>query len=510
MPHSPCRGAIFTAVCLACACSAAQPPLPECQPLPALLRRGDAGTIRLTLPRVVMDEKTEDYTVTVPVTIEKEVAGRTVTQTVVKEEVRTRTVLQRKVVGVEVEVAAGSFDVRRASGERIQILSSGQKESRVVPVIVLEVEQIDQPQIPEFLAAVLKPDAVVVFLPVGALAGPSEAAAEVEVKPQGDPPKPPQPGTGEVTLTVQNQSGRAVSIYFFDEAKDRDVLVNRSLAEGGEMAQACPKGASWTAKQGEQVVSDFRTPGDAVATWRIGPPVAFTTWECADGGSFRRVDDQTWRQYDRGGRSLGMLSEEERTDRWVAMFDQGREMWVRLTDIEAIYETPTSKGWQTLAIRSGATQPGSQPGRPSSGASTGKSALSEAEIKVLLDVHNAARREVGAPPVTWSTGMADYAQRWAEKLAREEKFDHRPNSPYGENLAMANTARDAAGIWYAEKSKYRGDKIDNQNFRVFGHYTQMVWTGTTKIGCGKAEVNGRTIWVCNYDPPGNKVGERPY
>jgi hypothetical protein len=52
-----------------------------------------------------------------------------------------------------------------------------------------------------------------------------------------------------------------------------------------------------------------------------------------------------------------------------------------------------------------------------------------------------------------------------------------------------------------------------------GHYTQLVWRGTTRVGCGKATctVNspfgaGFPTWeyyVCDYEPPGNS-GARPY
>ncbi|QDU87502.1 Cysteine-rich secretory protein family protein [Pirellulimonas nuda] len=505
-----CRVVIATA-CLICASSEAQVALPDTPPLPALLSRGDGGSIRLTLPRVVMEQKEVQYSVQVPAIVEKTIAGRTVRVTVMQEQVRTKTVMDRKVVGEEVEVSPGQFDVRRASGESIQILSSGRSESRVVPVIVLEVEQIDQPQVPPFLAAVLRPDAVVVFLPVGALAGgPADGGVpNGDGQQGGDAPAPPrpQPQQGQVTLSVHNGSGREVSVYRVDDGKQSEVLVQRSLGDGQQMTpQTCSEGSRWFAKAGDRIVSDFWTPGEQAATWRIGPLVDFTTWDCQGGERFRRLDDRTWRHYDRNGRSIGMLYEEERTDQWVAMYDEGREMWVRLMEDEAIYDSAASNGWQTLAMRAGAAPPVPQPGP----APAANSKLTKAEIAVMLDIHNQARREVGAPPVAWSDGMAQYAQRWADKLAQEGKLEHRQNSPYGENLAMAKTARDAAGMWYGEKDKYGGQKMDNQNFLVFGHYTQMVWSGTAKIGCGKATVGGRTIWVCNYDPPGNKIGDKPY
>src|SRR4051794_38956705 len=50
-----------------------------------------------------------------------------------------------------------------------------------------------------------------------------------------------------------------------------------------------------------------------------------------------------------------------------------------------------------------------------------------------------------------------------------------------------------------------------EDFRA-GHYTQMVWKA---IGAGKAiiqesERKGWRVVVCDYDPPGNVAGEKPY
>jgi hypothetical protein len=43
-----------------------------------------------------------------------------------------------------------------------------------------------------------------------------------------------------------------------------------------------------------------------------------------------------------------------------------------------------------------------------------------------------------------------------------------------------------------------------------GHYSQIVWKTTTKVGCGFAESNGSDVLVCDYAPPGNVMGERAY
>ncbi len=53
-----------------------------------------------------------------------------------------------------------------------------------------------------------------------------------------------------------------------------------------------------------------------------------------------------------------------------------------------------------------------------------------------------------------------------------------------------------------------------------GHYTQIVWRSTTHVGCGIQTCSTNspfgpmfpdwTFVVCNYEPPGNLIGQSPY
>jgi pathogenesis-related protein 1 len=82
---------------------------------------------------------------------------------------------------------------------------------------------------------------------------------------------------------------------------------------------------------------------------------------------------------------------------------------------------------------------------------------------------------------------------------------------------QAYSVLSGAQHWYAEIKFYTpGTPLpaDLSNFKA-AHYTQMVWKSTTEIGAGKAtiqqgEKQGWTVVVCNYNPPGNMVGEKPY
>lgn len=135
-------------------------------------------------------------------------------------------------------------------------------------------------------------------------------------------------------------------------------------------------------------------------------------------------------------------------------------------------------------------------------------ALAPHEVETLLRIHNQARTEAGVPSLTWSPALAAYAQKWADNLAQTDEFEH-SRGPYGENLASADDVEQAVNLWLSEKSLYRGVPF-GAGSREYGHYSQVVWKKTTKVGCGKAISRDETIWVCSYDPAGNIRGQSAY
>lgn len=146
--------------------------------------------------------------------------------------------------------------------------------------------------------------------------------------------------------------------------------------------------------------------------------------------------------------------------------------------------------------------------------------LTDGEIQKLLAEHNRVRFEAGVGPVTWAPDLAAYAQQWADHLAGNEcRIKHRPAAGkgqgiYGENLFTGTAGYydvgDGVRAWESEKQFFKGGVVTLANVQQVGHYTQLVWRGTTQVGCGKAECRGRIILVCNYSPPGNVVDEAPY
>lgn len=130
----------------------------------------------------------------------------------------------------------------------------------------------------------------------------------------------------------------------------------------------------------------------------------------------------------------------------------------------------------------------------------------------MLAAHNAARMRVGVSPLAWSEQLAKRARQWAGALLANDDFSHERNLQYGQNLfeisGRSATAYYVVSAWASEAKNY--SYRSNTCSGRCGHYTQVVWRDTKLLGCGIARNRTREVWVCDYDPPGNIVGERPY
>uniref|UniRef100_A0A0E0AHL2 SCP domain-containing protein n=1 Tax=Oryza glumipatula TaxID=40148 RepID=A0A0E0AHL2_9ORYZ len=145
--------------------------------------------------------------------------------------------------------------------------------------------------------------------------------------------------------------------------------------------------------------------------------------------------------------------------------------------------------------------------------------LSDAEKAQFVKLHNDARAAVGVKAqVSWSEAVAAKAREHASTC----RTDH-IQGPYGENLwwgwssaaGWVGKPADAMGSWVGEKPYYDRSSNSCVGGKVCGHYTQVVWSRTTQIGCARVtgcNINGRssTLIACNYNPRGNINGERPY
>ncbi|WP_327117987.1 CAP family protein [Nocardia sp. NBC_01730] len=134
----------------------------------------------------------------------------------------------------------------------------------------------------------------------------------------------------------------------------------------------------------------------------------------------------------------------------------------------------------------------------------------------MLALHNTFRARHQAPGLDLDQTLNKVAEEWAQHLARTHSFEHRPNSEYGENLYMMTSggsghagAAEAFRAWADEEAVY---DYDNPGFASkTGHFTQVVWKGTERLGVARACApdSSETYVVANYDPPGNYQGRFP-
>jgi hypothetical protein len=80
----------------------------------------------------------------------------------------------------------------------------------------------------------------------------------------------------------------------------------------------------------------------------------------------------------------------------------------------------------------------------------------------------------------------------------------------GQNIAYGYPSMKAVvDAWYEEVSDYDYSRGTSSNGGVTGHFTQVVWKGTTHVGCASTYCSNlrATYYVCDYSPPGNYMGE---
>ncbi|KAJ0963341.1 hypothetical protein J5N97_028463 [Dioscorea zingiberensis] len=126
--------------------------------------------------------------------------------------------------------------------------------------------------------------------------------------------------------------------------------------------------------------------------------------------------------------------------------------------------------------------------------------------------HNLARNAVGVGPVMWDESVAAYAREYANKRIGDCRLIH-SKGPYGENLFWGSwtgfTGVDAVNAWASEKQYYNYTSNSCRPGQMCGHYTQIVWRSSTKIGCASLRCNNGGIFIiCNYKPAGNVIGRR--
>jgi hypothetical protein len=126
--------------------------------------------------------------------------------------------------------------------------------------------------------------------------------------------------------------------------------------------------------------------------------------------------------------------------------------------------------------------------------------LSQFQLEAMLNGHNQARCEVDPPAATMPAMIwDDQLAAVAEAHANAGVFQHNPNRqadyvaaggppgvPVGENIAAGNLSpTQVVGLWVQERINY--DHATNlcAQGQQCGHYTQVVWADTIRVGCGQ-------------------------
>ncbi|XP_075835851.1 peptidase inhibitor 16 [Microtus pennsylvanicus] len=152
------------------------------------------------------------------------------------------------------------------------------------------------------------------------------------------------------------------------------------------------------------------------------------------------------------------------------------------------------------------------------------SALTEDEKQTMVELHNFYRAQVSPPAsdmlqMRWDDDLAAFAKAYAQKCV----WGHnKERGRRGENLfAITDEGMDvplAVGNWFEEREHYNLSTATCDPGQMCGHYTQVVWSKTERIGCGShfceslhgVEEANIHLLVCNYEPPGNVKGRKPY
>ncbi len=136
----------------------------------------------------------------------------------------------------------------------------------------------------------------------------------------------------------------------------------------------------------------------------------------------------------------------------------------------------------------------------------------------MLAMQNAARTDIGVPPLIWDPALAASAAAYGPTLVQLGQLVHAPRKGREnerENLSMSPHGVFSAGQlidrWLSEKRNFIPgifpDVSRTGNWSDVAHYSQIVWPTTTHVGCAMTPGPRFDFLICRYSPPGNADGK---
>ena len=136
--------------------------------------------------------------------------------------------------------------------------------------------------------------------------------------------------------------------------------------------------------------------------------------------------------------------------------------------------------------------------------------------KNALKQHNIYRKKHNAKPLELDDDLQRFAQKHAEKMAKEDKEIHSScklenGEIIGESLYSNNnlfTGQKMTEEFYEEKNKENYDINKEEEQINATRFTQLIWKSTESVGFGVAinKISGKIYAVANYFPSGNSLG----
>jgi uncharacterized protein YkwD len=164
------------------------------------------------------------------------------------------------------------------------------------------------------------------------------------------------------------------------------------------------------------------------------------------------------------------------------------------------------------------------------------SKLTQAEANEMLLAHNDRRATIGTtsatkhlpipsppiPPLEWDADLAANAQKWSDVMLSEDRMFHSDSSmrqyngkTSGQNIAydmgmMASPTNKVEDWFDSEAPHYNYNSNSCAPGEQCGHYSQIAWRNSKKLGCGVSRSGKTQYWTCEFSPGGNFTGQKPY